>query len=82
MIAFLFQQSQQHGAGFDGRTLITILTGGVAARQLSAAVRALEPPDAQSGKLYRWFYRYTQIAMANPDLADKAADLTKKAPPS
>lgn len=32
---------------------------------ISCAVQALPAPDEHSGKIYLWFYTFTQLALAN-----------------
>ena len=56
----------------------TFVAGGVGMRYLVLAVRALEPPDVCSGRFYRWFYRFIQSCLANPDLVEKAGGKPEK----
>ena len=48
-----------------------LLNGGLAIA-VSYAVRALEPPQPMGNRFYRWFYRWTQLMLANPDKAKQA----------
>lgn len=49
-----------HGAG-----------GAIAALVLSAAARALPDPISGGSRFYLWFFRFSQILLANLDLSAK-----------
>jgi len=53
-------------------TIPSWFTGAVAAIVLSAAARALPDPGASGSRIYLWFFRFTQLLLANFDKTQKA----------
>jgi len=48
-----------------------MITGGAAALIVSAAVRALPPPEPMGSKVYVWLYNFTHALLANFDRVGK-----------
>ena len=57
--------------------LITAAGGGVGSIVLSAAIRALPEPLQNGSRFYLFFYRFSNLLLANKDRSDAAKEIVK-----